>query len=121
MSYVERHTVTVTTATGGGATGYTPDLTGRIVYMGYTKDTFASTTDLTITTELSTQAVWSETNINASKDLYPLAVADGVDGVALATAGDAQFVPVFVANERIKIVVAQGGNTAAGTFEVLVA
>ena len=59
MSYVRRHTVSVTTATGGGVVG-------------------------------------------------------GVET-------DPGVVPIFLANDRVKIVVAQGGNTLVGSFEVVVA
>jgi hypothetical protein len=122
MSYVERHAVEVTTATGGGAEEYTPPLTGRIVAVRYVRDgttPFASTSDFTITTEDLAQGLWTDTNVNASETIYPRVGAHDAAGAALAT--DQPRVPVFVAKERVKIVVAQGGNTRVGTFHVVVA
>lgn len=121
MSYVERHTVEITTATGGGATGYTPVVVGRVASVVYTAATgtpFASTADFTITAEGSGIGLWTESNVTASKTVSPTQPAHAQDGT---TTADPAREPVFVANERIKIVVAQGGNTKTGTFQVVVA
>lgn len=121
MSYVERHSVSVTTATGGGATGYSPPVTGRIANVIYTAATgtpFASTADFTITAEGSGLGLWTESNVTASKTVSPTQQAHDQVG---ATETDPTRVPIWVANERVKIVVAQGGNTKTGTFEVVVA
>ena len=122
MTFVQRHTVTVTTATGGGATGYTPVLNGRIAGIRYTKATaasaYASTADFTITAETSEVGLWTEANVNASKDVVPTQPTHTQAG---ATSADPARAPVFLANERVKILLAQGGNTKSGTFEVIVA
>lgn len=124
MSYAERHTVTVTTATGGGATGFTPVVTGRIANIVYTADgtsPFDSTVDFTITAEQTGIGLWSESNVSASKTVAPSQPAHDQDGAELNTAGDVQKAPVFVANERVKIVIAQGGSENVGSFDVVVA
>ena len=121
MSYVEKHTVNVTTATGGGFTGYTPNVTGRIAAIRYVKDgtaPLASTADFTITTEDSAQNLWVDTNINASENVYPVLAGNIAGTGAASTLSE---VPVYAALERIKIVVAQGGNTKLGSITVVVA
>lgn len=119
MSYVERHTITVTTATSGAGIGYSPVVTGRVAALRYTKATggLASTSDLTITTETSAQSLWSATNINATTTVHPVAVANLPSGASSSLTE----VPIFAANERIKVEVAQGGNTKTGTFTVIMA
>ena len=119
MSYAQKHTVTVTTATSGVGTGYTPVVTGRIAAVIYTKATggLASTSDLTVTTEDSAQAVWSATNINATTTVHPLAPGNLSDG----SSSSLTEVPIFAAQERVKIAIAQGGNAKVGTFTVILA
>lgn len=121
MSYVQRHTVSVTTATGGGATGYTPVVTGRVTNIVYTAPTgspYASTADFTITAEGSGIGLWTESNVTASKTVSPTQQAHDQVG---AVETDPTRAPIFVANERIKIAIAQGGNTRQGSFQVIVA
>ncbi|MES0444976.1 MAG: hypothetical protein ABUJ92_00385 [Desulfobacterales bacterium] len=120
MSYAERHTVAITTSTGGLATGHTPVVTGRISAIIYTRPTgtpFASTADVTVTTEDSGQSIWAELNVNASETNYPL-VAGNLQSGAASTLTE---VPLYAANERVKIAIAQGGNAKAGTFIVVIA
>lgn len=117
----EYHTVSITTATGGGATAYTPVVRGRVAAIIYTKDAttpLASTADFTITTEDTGQNLWVDTNVNASEIVYPL-IAGNLGGSGVAST--ITEVPVYAAFERVKIVIAQGGNTKVATFKVLVA
>ena len=126
MSYAQRHTVSLTTTTGGAATEYTPPVTGRVLYVRYNKTDFANGVDFAVTTELTGQNVWTESDVNSAKTVYPVAYANTVLGVqltasgALLTSGSAEFAPIVAANERVKIVIAQGGNTKAGSFDVVV-
>lgn len=121
MAYAEKHTVDVTTATGGGATAYTPVVKGRIASIRYIKDgtaPLASTSDFTITTEDSGQNLWVDTNINATENVYPVVAANLAGTGAASSITEA---PIYAAGERVKIVVAQGGNTKVGRFIVVVA
>jgi len=121
VSYVERHVVDVATATGGGVTAYTPVVTGRIAAIRYVKDgttPLASTSDFTITTDESAQNLWVDSNINASENVYPV-IAGNLAGTGAASV--LAEVPVYASRERVKIVVAQGGNTKVGRFIVVVA
>lgn len=118
----ERHRVTVTTASDGTATAYTPDgLNGRVVSITYTKHSttaFTDGVDFTITAEATGQSLWTDTNINASETVYPVAAANlGTTGAA-STLSEA---PICIANDRVKIVIASGGNAKIGIFDVVIA
>jgi hypothetical protein len=117
--YVTRHVVAITTAADGSGTGYTPDVNGRVLAISYVKPTtggYADTVDFDIETELSTVKIWDEDNVTASKAVYPRAATHSTAGAASAT--DVDHIPV--ANERIKISVANGGDGGTGTFYVMV-
>jgi hypothetical protein len=120
MSYRERHAISVTTAADGSATAYSPVLNGDILAVQYVKDDFADTADFTITTETTAQNVWVDTNITASETVYPMVATNGTDGAALSGAGTLMG-RIPVADERVKIVIAQGGNAKSGAFYVTVA
>lgn len=115
MSNPRYYSTTVTTSTGGAATAYIPVFSGQIQHLHYAKDTFASTADITVTTEDTGQAIWSVTNSTASASVYPVAAANLPSGAASTITE----VPIFAANERVKIVVAQGGNTKSGTITIV--
>lgn len=120
MTYVIRETIDIVTATGGGATEYSPPLSGRLVEIIYTKDAsnaFASTADFTITTERDAVAVLTLANINASASYRPVRKATLTSGAASTILE----VPIYMAEDRVKVVVAQGGNTKNGRFAVIVA
>jgi len=121
--YVERHSVSITTDAAGDATGYTPVVTGKIVAIVYTKTDYAAGVDFTITSETTGQTIWTESNVNASKTCVPRQATHDTAGVASLYAGAGEPVEdyVHVANERVKIVIASGGNAKTGTFIVLVA
>lgn len=114
MAFPQAESVTATTASGGSATVYTAVIRGRVLAVRYTKVDFADGVDFTITTEESLQNVWVDTNINASETVSPKLLNDGTDGADLTAIYD----HVRAFNERIKIVIAQGGNAKTGTFTV---
>lgn len=123
MQYPRRYSVTVTTAADGTATAYLEPGTGEIVLIGYTKDDYADTVDFTITTELSLQNVWVESNVTASAVRCPRQPTHDPDdgtGRLYAAAGLPVGAPVYAAEERIKIVLAAGGSAKTGTFTVIV-
>lgn len=115
MPFIQKETVAITTSTGGAATAFTPkNIRGEILAIIYTKDTFANGVDFTITTDITGQGLWTEDNVNASAIKYPRAVSHDSTGGVLADWKD-----VPAADERVKIVIASGGDTKAGTFDVL--
>jgi len=124
--YVERHQVDLTTDASGDATGYTPVVTGRIIAVAYVKDgttPFADTVDFTITSEVTTQNIWVEENVTASKTVAPRQATHSTAGVAslYAAGGEPVEDHIVVANERVKCVVASGGDSKLGAFVVIVA
>ena len=118
MSYVNRIAVTVTTAADGTATSYSEVAMGLLSSVSYVKTDFADGVDFTITTETTGQNVWTDTNINASEVVNPRAATHDATGAAslYAAAGEPVEDYIPIANERIKIVIAQGGNVKTGTF-----
>jgi hypothetical protein len=117
--HVSRQTVDIVTATGGGATVYSGTITGRVGVIVYTKDgttPLASTADFTVTAEATGEAIWSETNLNASKTVRPVAAASTVTGAASSLTET----PIWLANDRVKIVVAQGGSEKLGSVQIVV-
>ena len=120
MSYVQRHAVSLTTAADGSATGYTPVVTGRIETLRYVKTDFVDGVDFAVTLEATGEAVWSQSDVNASATVAPRQATHDVLGAASLYAGAGEPVEdkIAVANDRIKIVVAQGGDTKTGTVHV---
>lgn len=120
--HAERHVVTVTTATGGAATAYSPVVTGRVLAIHYVKTDFADGVDFTITAEATGETLWTENTVNASASRYPRAALHGTDGAAalFAAGGTALREPVVLANDRVKIVIAQGGDAKTGAFHVVI-
>lgn len=122
MSYAHKASVTITTDASGDATGYTEVVTGRIIQIRYVKSTYADGVDFVVTVEGTGEAVWSESNVNASATRAPRQATHDVLGAAslYAAAGEPVEDYIVVANDRIKIVVDEGGDTLAGTFHVLI-
>lgn len=118
---MRRATVTVTTAADGTVTAYTPRISGKIQQIEYVKTDYADGVDFTITTERSGQGLWTESNVNASATRAPRQPTYSQTGAALlyAAGGTAVTDKVGIANDRVKIVLAQGGNAKVGTFHVL--
>lgn len=124
--YPQRHTVTVTTAADGSATAYTEyAVTGAVLSIQYVKPvsgSFDNGVDFTITAEATGQGLWTDTNVNASETVCPRQPTHDAAGAALlfAAGGAAVNDHIYLANERVKIIIAQGGNAKVGTFYVTV-
>ena len=118
MSYVFTASAAITTSTAGAATVYTPAFTGKVSVVKYTPTDTASTADITVTTNTTGQSVWSESNLSKSAATirYPRSVAHTTAGAASGIAQE--LIPVV--EESLKIVIAQGGNTKTGAFQVIV-
>lgn len=119
---LRKFSVLVTTDAGGAATAYLGPLSGRIEQIGYKKVDFADGVDFTITVEGTGQGVWAESDVNAAVVKAPRIATTTIAGVAslYAAAGTAVQDKIAVSRDRIKIVIAQGGNVKTGTFEVIV-
>lgn len=120
---MKRFKVTVTTDGAGAATAYTPRLAGELHSIQYVKTDYANGVDFTITSEATGENLWTESDVNASAVRYPRQATHSNAGVAAlyAAAGTAVQARAGLANDRIKIVLAQGGATKVGVFHFLVA
>jgi hypothetical protein len=119
---IRRFVVDVTTASDGSATEYTPYLSGKVVSIRYVKDDFADTVDFTITADGTGEGIWTEENVTASASRFPRAATHSTAGVAAlyASGGTGVLAPVALGRDRVKIVIANGGNATSGTFHVVV-
>jgi len=114
--------VPVTSAADGTATAYSEAVSGYIEAIVYTKTDYTDGVDFTITAETSAIGIWTESNVNASTVRHPRAATHHQDGTAAlhAAAGTAVNDKIPLVNERVKIVLASGGATKAGSFRVIV-
>ncbi|WP_420133963.1 hypothetical protein [Rhodopseudomonas sp.] len=122
---MKRYKITVTTASDGTATAYTPRLSGKIQQIEYVKDGtigYTDGVDFTITGEATGIGLWTESNVNASAVRAPRQPTHSQVGAALlyASGGVGVADAIGVANDRVKIVLAQGGAAKVGTFHVVV-
>lgn len=121
MSYAERHVVEVTTIADGSATAYSDTITGKISQIRYVKADFASGVDFTITSEATGETIWTQLDVNASVTVAPRQATHSTAGVAsLYAATYAVLDKIALANDRVKIVIASGGNAKTGTFHIVV-
>jgi len=121
--YIKRETVSVTTAVGGAATGYSKPVNGQILSIQYVKTDFADGVDFTITLETTERGLWTELDVNASAIRAPRQPAHSQAGAALHfnDEGDEPVpVPICAADERVKIAIANGGDGNTGVFHITV-
>ncbi|MFN3473560.1 MAG: hypothetical protein ACK4ZW_05890 [Blastomonas sp.] len=120
---MKRYTISVTTAADGTATAYSPRrINGKINQIEYVKGDFADGVDFTIEGEATGIDLWVEANVNASAVRAPRQPTHTAVGAAAlyASGGVAVLDRIALANDRVKIGIAQGGNAKSGTFHVLV-
>jgi hypothetical protein len=119
---IRRFTINVTTASDGSYTGYTPYLSGKIRQIEYVKTNFTDGVDFTITSEATGATIWTEANVNAAKVCAPRIATHSNAGVAAlyASGGTAVNDMIALGRDRVKIVLAAGGNATTGTFHVVV-
>ena len=115
-------TADIVTDAGGNATVYlTHGLSrkpnGFVHLLKYTPGTLDAGADLTITGETSGIPILTKLNAGASVVFYfPRALNNAVADGAVNTC-PTELVPIK--DERIKVVVAQGGNAGAGSIEAI--
>lgn len=121
MSFVQRVAVAVTTAADGSATAYSPTLSGILLQIRYVKTDFADGVDFTITAEATGETLWTESDVNASATRAPRQATHSTAGAAAlyAAGGVAVQDKIGLALDRVKIVIASGGNTKTGTFHLI--
>jgi hypothetical protein len=122
MSYAQRlAAVAVTTIADGSATAYSEVCTGKVSTIRYVKTDFADGSTITITSEATGETIWQETGVNASATRAPRQATHSTAGAAALYAGGGAAVldKIALANDRLKIVIASGGNTKSGAFHIV--
>lgn len=121
MSFAQRLTVALTTAADGSATAYSEPVTGLLSQIRYVKPAsggFDNGSTITITAESTGETLWTEANVNASATRAPRQPTHGTDGTAalFAAGGTAIDDRIALVGDRVKIVIAAGGNAKNATF-----
>lgn len=125
--YIELVELEVLTASDGSATVYSSlPVTGEVLgvrYVPHATSPLDTGADITMTAETTTQDILAMTNIGTSafskapqQAVHTPAGAQSV----FASGGEIVRTRIALANERIKLVVASGGNAKQGTFYVWV-
>ena len=114
---MQKVSAAIVTAADGSATVYLGSrLRGRVHAIQYVKGTLDAGTDLVITGETTGVAILTDSPAD-SEWFYPRAFPNQAsDGAAEADA----VIDIHLLDERIKVVVAQGGNAGAGTIRAFV-
>lgn len=121
-SVPRRFTISAVTIADGSVTAYSPYLSGAIESIQYVKTDYADTVDFTITAEATGETIWTESNVTAAAIKHPRAAVHSTAGVAAlyAAGGTAVQDKVVLARDRVKVVIASGGDTKTGSFIVTV-
>lgn len=121
---IRRHVVPVVTEYGGDAEIYSPRISGKLVSIRYVKPgsgNFEDGVDFALTSEATGATLWAEDDVNASATRHPRAPTHTVAGVAaLYAASGAVNTKIALGNDRVKIVVTDGGDETTGTFHITV-
>jgi hypothetical protein len=119
---LRKFVVPVTTASDGSATVYTPYLSGYLHQIQYVKTNFTDGVDFTITAEATGETIWTESNVNAAAVKAPRQATHSTAGVAslYASGGTAVNDRIALSRDRVKIVIASGGNATTGSFTVVI-
>lgn len=124
--YPQRLTVPIAVDASGNATAFSDLVYGQVLAVYYVVDgtnPLATDADFTITGDVTGASIITITNIGTSSIEYlPRAATCDAAGAAslYASGGTAVTSPVTLANERIKIVVAQGGTSKVGTLHFVI-
>lgn len=112
--------VTITTDSGGNATVYIETKSrGTLYALIYRPGTIVTGADLTITTETTGLPILAKSNLGTGDSfLYPRAKPT-IANDATGGLGTVPSVPIPLLGERIKVVVAQGGNALTGTIQAV--
>lgn len=115
------HSITLTTASDGTVTGYLPCTNGKLLRIRYVKTDYADGVDFTITGNNTGENLWADTDINSSEIVRPrVKIQDGAGADITYDATNEVYEPYHLVDEKIKIVIAQGGDTKSGTFYALI-
>lgn len=118
-------TIAITTAADGSFTGYSNVVNGRVLEVRLVvpgSNGLEATVDVTITNEVTGAQILALTDQNGSGTWAPRQATHSTAGAAAlhAAGGTAVNDYCVVAESRLKVVVAQGGNAKTGTLYVTV-
>lgn len=117
-----RYTVSITTIADGSATAYVGPVNGAVSAILYDGG-MATGADITFTGEETGTPIHTWTNAGTSAvTVAPRQPTHDLVGAAslYAAGGEGVEDKIYIFNERIKIVVAQGGNVDTGVFNVTI-
>lgn len=119
---MERLVVSITTDAAGDFTGHTKVTNGFVRAVRFIDTDLDDTADITVTCGASGAAIVTLTNQAATTTVAPQQATHSTAGAAAlyAAGGTAVNAPIPVADETIKVVVAQGGNAKTGTLHIYV-
>jgi hypothetical protein len=119
---IRKFTVPVVSSSGGTATAYSPFFSGYIESIQYVKTDYADGVDFTITADVTGETLWTESNVDVAALKRPRAATHTTAGVAALYAGSGTAVlnRIALGRDRVKIVLAQAGDTKSGTFVITV-
>lgn len=121
--YVKRISISLTTLADGSVTAYSDkNVTGRIVDISYRKTDFVDGVDFAVTGEASGKNVWTQADVNVAQTVAPRQPTHTAAGVVnlYAAAGSPVHDYIALADERIKVVVAAGGNVKTGELIITI-
>ncbi len=121
MSFIQKITETITTGSSSAtafipSTGSVSGVLSSIIY-STTATAYSTTVDFTITVEGTGEVLWTENNIITAKTVAPRQPTHDNAGVASLYAATFPVEDHYcLENDRIKVVLAQGGVSKTGTF-----
>ena len=120
--YVKRIHIPLITLADGSFTAYSDEnVTGRIVDIEYVKTDFADGVDFAVTGDKTAKSIWSQDNVNAALTVAPRQpIHDNAGAEILYAATFPVYDYIALADERIKVVVAAGGNVKSGELIITI-
>ena len=123
MGYISRESMTLVTDGSSNSTQFSSGVYSGFIhairYATGTASNIATVATLTITPELSGLDILADTNTSVSHTAYPRCTINTTGGVALGLSSG-QFDRVPLGQERVKVVVSQGGATKNGTLILMI-
>lgn len=122
MAKTRKFNVAAVSDGSGNGTFYTPYISGFIESIQYLKTDYTDGVDFTVTADVTGEAIWTGTNVNAAIVVRVRAPTHTTAGVAaLYAASGAVNDRIALGRDRVKIVLASAGATKTGAFVVTVA
>ena len=116
--YCKEHAIVLTCDGSGDCTAYLAAKTGRVLTLRFDMNTLAATADFVVSNAETGEVILTE-SIAADAFRRPRTVTQNAAGAAANYASSYPVLePCYLANQRVKVVVAQGGALGAGVLYV---